>query len=196
MAVVANLCHDWRRRQRGRVRPVRSVSRLPELDQHVYRCIFVGGMSRAECAASLAPRFPSLTETVVADISARLFRILTPQQRWHLGARAQVPGRLPRNGLPDDEEPAWQVATQEPGPGDLVEELQEQQRLREALSQLPADQRLLLRLRYEQGLTLAEVARLTRQPDPFRANRRIQAALDALGSLMGAGRSGPGRKNR
>ena len=133
---------------------------------------------------------------LLADISARLFRILTPQQRWHLGARAQVPGRLPRNGLPDDEEPAWQVATQEPGPGDLVEELQEQQRLREALSQLPADQRLLLRLRYEQGLTLAEVARLTRQPDPFRANRRIQAALDALGSLMGAGRSGPGRKNR
>jgi len=196
MAVVSNLCHDWRRRQRGRMRPVRSVSRLPELDQHVYRCIFVGGMSRAECAASLAPRFPSLTETSVAEISARLFGILTPQQRWHLGARAQVPGRLQRGGTADDEEPAWQVATQEPGPGDLVEELEEQQRLREALSQLPADQRFLLRLRYEQELTLAEVARLTRQPDPFRANRRIQAALDALGKLMGARRPGPGRKDR
>ena len=194
-AVVSNLCHDWRRRQRGRVRPVRSVSCLPELDQHVYHCIFVGGMSRAECAALLAPRFPALTEVTVAEISARLFGLLTPQQRWHLGARSHAPGRFRHGGAPDDDEPAGQVASAEPGPDDLVEELDEQRRLREALLQLPAEQRFLLRLRYEQGLTLAEVARLTRQPDPFRANRRIQAALDALGRLMGARRSGPGRKN-
>ncbi|NJD30805.1 MAG: sigma-70 family RNA polymerase sigma factor, partial [Gammaproteobacteria bacterium] len=43
-AVVANLCVDWRRKQVGRLRPLKSISRLPELDQQVYRCIYLRGM--------------------------------------------------------------------------------------------------------------------------------------------------------
>jgi hypothetical protein len=61
---------------------------------------------------------------------------------------------------------------------------------------LPAEQRLLLRLRYEQNLTLAEVARLTNQSDPFRANRQIQSALKALADLISDPRIAPGRKTR
>jgi DNA-directed RNA polymerase specialized sigma24 family protein len=64
------------------------------------------------------------------------------------------------------------------------------------LSKLPAEQRLLLRLRYEQDLTLAEVARLTGQSDLFRANRKIQVALDTLADLMGGQRFQPDRKTR
>jgi DNA-directed RNA polymerase specialized sigma24 family protein len=71
-----------------------------------------------------------------------------------------------------------------PGPDDLTAELQLQRRLRDALARLPVEQRLLLRLRYDQNLTLAAVARLTNQPDPFRANRQIQSALKALAELM------------
>jgi DNA-directed RNA polymerase specialized sigma24 family protein len=88
------------------------------------------------------------------------------------------------------------VATPGPGPDELAAELQEQRQLQDALSKLPAEQRLLLRLRYEQNLTLTEVARLTGQPDPFRANRRIQAALDTLAGLMGGPRFRPDRKTR
>jgi hypothetical protein len=40
------------------------------------------------------------------------------------------------------------------------------------------------------------VARLTGQPDPFRANRLIQAALANLANLMGGQRCQPDRKNR
>lgn len=196
VAVVSNLCSDWRRKQRGRIRPIRSVAHLPELDQQVYRCIFVRRMARAECVETLAPRFPGLTGAKVAEISARLFALLTPQQRWQLSRRVHVPGQHVGGVAPDDDEPAWQVASPEAGPDDLVAEWQEQRQLQEAMSRLPPDQRFLLRLRYEQGLTLAEVARLTRQPDPFRANRRIQAALEALAGLLGARESGPGRKVR
>jgi DNA-directed RNA polymerase specialized sigma24 family protein len=71
-----------------------------------------------------------------------------------------------------------------PGPDELALQAQQQSRLQAALSRLPPQQRLLLRLRFEQDLTLAEVARLTRQQDPFRANRQIQAALAALADLM------------
>jgi len=196
MAVVANLCVDWRRKEQGRARPPRCVSRLPELDQQVYRCIYVRRMSRPHCLEALASRFPELTEATVAEINARLFAMLTPQQRWQMSLRPPALKPVASSAGPDDDDPAWQLATPGPGPDDQAAELQEQRQLQDALSKLPAEQRLLLRLRYEQNLTLEEVARLTGQPDPFRANRQIQAALDTLADLMGASRIQPDRKTR
>jgi RNA polymerase sigma factor (sigma-70 family) len=195
MAVVANLCVDWRRKEQGRVRPLRSVLRLPELDQQVYRCIYLRRMSRAQCVAELAPRFPQLTEATVAEINARLFALLTPQQRWQLSVRTPVLRPVACDAGRDDDDPAWQLETPSPGPDELAADLQEQELLQDALAELPAEQRLLLRLRYEQNLTLLEVARLTGQPDPFRANRQVQAALHMLADLMG-GRRRPARKVR
>lgn len=196
MAVVANLCVDWRRKEQGRVRPPLCVSRLPELDQQVYRCIFVHRMSRAHCLEALASRFPELTEATVAEINARLFTLLTPQQRWQMSLRPSAPKPVASSAGSQDDDAAWQLATSDPGPDDLTAELQDQQQLQDALSKLPAEQRLLLRLRYEQALSLAEVARLTGQPDPFRANRQIQAALDTLAYLMGGQRFRSERKDR
>lgn len=195
-AVVSNLCVDWLRKERGRIRPLRRVARLPELDQEVYRCIYDQGMSRAQCLETLAPRFPKLTEAQVSEINARLFGLLTSQQRWHLSARTKASHPAVGDLACDEDDPVWQLAAPEPGPDDLAAEMQERRRLQDALAQLPPRQRLLLRLRYEQDLTLAEVARLTGQPDPFRANRQIQAALDALASLMGAANPRPDRKTR
>lgn len=195
-AVVANLCMDWRRKESGRARAPRCVTRLPELDQQVYRCIYLQGMSRAQCVATLAPQFPELTDAVASEINARLFALLTPQQRWQLSARPHARNPAVGGDTPVDDDPAGQVAAPGPGPDDLAADAQQRRRLQEALAKLPSRQRLLLRLRYEQDLTLNEVARLTGQPDPFRANRQIQAALEALASLMGGGDLQPGRKTR
>jgi RNA polymerase sigma factor (sigma-70 family) len=196
MAVVANLCVDWHRKAQGRVRPPLCVARLPQLDQQVYHCIYVRRMSRTHCLEALASRFPGLTEAAVAEINARLFALLTPQQRWQLSLRPSAQMPVVSGAGPEDDDPPRQLATPDPGPDDLAEELQEQRLLQDALSRLPAEQRLLLRLRYEQGLTLAEVARLTGQPDLFRANRQIQAALDTLAGLVGGQRFRPDRKTR
>ena len=97
VAVAANLCIDWNRRQQGRVRSFRSVSNLPDLDRQVYRCIYEQRMSRMQCFHALLPRFPGLTETSVAEVNARLFQQLTPQQRWQLTVRTPslAPVRLP-----------------------------------------------------------------------------------------------------
>ena len=59
MAVTANLCIDWRRKRRGRFRPIRAVAQLPELEQLVYRYMYVRGMRRAECLRALEARFPT-----------------------------------------------------------------------------------------------------------------------------------------
>jgi RNA polymerase sigma factor (sigma-70 family) len=196
MAVVANLCIDWNRREQGRVRSLRSVSRLPELDRQVYRCIFEQRMTRSQCFQTLSSRFPGLTEAGVAEINARLFQLLTSQQRWQLTVR--TPALQPASGIPwsGDEDPSWQLEEPGPGPDEQVAEAQGRQQIQDALAKLPAEQRLLLRLRYEQGLTLAEIARLTVQPDPFRVNRQVQAALDALAELVGSPRAPHERKVR
>jgi RNA polymerase sigma factor (sigma-70 family) len=195
MAVASNLCVDWHRKVRGRARPPRCVSRLPELDQQVYRCIFQQGMSRAQCVETLAPVFPGLSVSLVAGINARLFALLTPQQRWWLSARPDEPERIDECATPLDDDAVLQVPGSGPGPDELAARSQERSQLRDALSRLPVEQRLLLRLRYEQNLTLAEIARLTGQPDPFRANRQIQAALDALAADLGARHCGSDRKS-
>jgi len=196
MAVVANLCVDWRRKQQGRIRPGPSILNLPELDQQVYRCIYVQRMSRGQCLQALMPRYPQLTVATVSEINARLFGLLTPQQRWQLSVRTPALQPVTCGVSPEDEGPAWQVAGPGPGPDELAEESQQLRQLKDALARLPPEQRLLLRLRYERNLTLTEVARLTRQPDPFRANRRIQSALSALAELMSEPRVGPDRKSR
>lgn len=195
MAVVSNLSTDWLRKERGRARPIRKITVLPDLDQEVYRCIYVRGMSRGQCVETLAPRFPGLTEAAVALVNARLFALLTPQQRWLLRVRNHSAHWVDGSAEREDDDLASQVASPDPGPDELAAQQTDRARLQEALSKLPADLRLLLRLRYEQELTLAEVARLTGQPDLFRANRRIHSALEALAQLMGGRESRACRKS-
>lgn len=195
LAVVSNLCVDLRRREQGRRRPFRSIARLPELEQQVYQCIFVRGLSRAQCLEALIPSFPELTASMVGEINARLFGLLTPQQRWRLSLRPSF-GSLSLRGMPvdpDELNTASREPDPRPGPDALATDEQDRERLRDAMQRLPADQRLLLRMRYEQELTLAEIARLTGQPDPYRVNRRIQGALAMLAELVGESR-GLGRE--
>ena len=194
MAVTANLCVDWRRRKRGRFRPVRAVTHLPELDQLVYRYLYVRGLPRAECLRRLRPRFPNLTDQQLSDINARLFSLLSPQQRWQLGMRMATTGPQGETLTLDVDDDSIQLEDASAGPEEVAQDEQQQERLAAALAQLPPPQRLLLRLRYEQDLTLAEVARLTGLHDPFRANRQIQAALAAVAAIMNRSSSGQSRK--
>ena len=193
MAVVANLCVDWTRKQHGRVRPILAVARLPELEQLVYRYIYVRGMRRADCVRALEPRFPGLTEQRLSEINARLFALLTPQQRWQLSMHTAAACPLIDGSPTDDADAAPQLEEPGPRPDELAQKEQERGLLDAALARLPPPQQLLLRLRFAQDLTLAEVARLTRQPDPFRASRQIQAALAALAELM---KSPPSNRDR
>jgi len=195
MAVTANLCVDWRRRKRGRFRPIRAVAQLPELEQLVYRYIYVRGMPRIECLRLLQATHSSLTEPQLSDINARLFALLTPQQRWQLGTRMATRPPSDESTLAF-EDGALQLEEPGPGPEELAESTQERGQLDVALAQLPPRERLLLRLRYEQDLTLAEVARLTGLHDPFRANRQIRAALAALTELMNPPVPDHGRKSQ
>lgn len=179
-AVVANLCIDWRRKQHGRLRPFVAVSGLPPLEQEVYRNIYLRGMTRADCQRVLVQRFPDVTLEQISEVNARLFKQLSSRQRWQLVHRSRGFVSIDDATTPDDE--ATGVQPEEPGPGpeQLAEEWNSRDAVNEALQKLAPRQRLLLRLRYQQDLTLEEVARLVGLPDPYRANREIQAAIEEL----------------
>jgi RNA polymerase sigma factor (sigma-70 family) len=182
--VVANLCIDWRRKLHGRVRPIAAVTALPPLDQKVYRYIYLRGMTRAECQRALVREFPEVTLEQIADANARLFKRLSSRQRWQLSHRFRGSVSLEVAMSPDDESALFQPEDSAPGPERLTEQWASQEAVNDALQRLAPRQRLLLRLRYQQDLTLEEVARLVGLPDPYRANREIQAAVAELARFL------------
>jgi len=180
-AVVANLCVDWYRRTHGRQRPFSTVADLTGPDRLVYTQRFELGASFRECHEAVAVAYPQLTELDVALIIRRINRLLTPQQHWALANRQRQAVSLDEPEILHATElaqEAWDT------PEELAAAAQQKRRLQAALRQLPTRQRLLLKLRYQQGLSLKEVARLTGHVDLQQARYQIRLALERLQGLL------------
>ena len=139
---------------------------------------FAGSMEGHQIADPM-PQALALT-AIVISFGLTAFLLAVAYRSWQLTG----------DDLAEDDVEDRRIA----GPEEVAQDEQQQERLAAALAQLPPAQRLLLRLRYEQELTLAEVARLTGLHDPFRANRQIQAALAAVAAIMNRSSSGQSRK--
>jgi len=75
----------------------------------------------------------------------------------------------------------------DPQPNQETQLVTQQQRkqLQKSLASLPADECLLLQLRFEHDLSLEEVARLCGLGDGQRVHRKLTAVLTKLRSLLG-----------
>jgi RNA polymerase sigma factor (sigma-70 family) len=175
--VVFNLCVDWHRREFGRVALLPAISALPAFDRAVYRLVIEQGMDKETSFQTLRADFPDLTRELIESAVQRVYTLLTPHQRW------QVTVRNSRKQM------AWGSSFQGqiehlPDPGSGPEEQAQKQQdldtLQDAMAHLPANQRLLLRLRFQEGLSLKKIAELTQLGDTNRAWRHVQAALKAL----------------
>lgn len=179
-AVVGRLCVDWLRSEYGRQRRFRAIAGLPELEQQVYALRFEQGLSIPACYQTLSARFPEVTEVQLAAMVRRISGTLTSRQRWLLATRnrpvlsLEEPEVLREASLTRDEDDPERRASDE----------EQQSCLETALQRLDSQERLLLKLRYQQGLTLQEVARLAGLQDPFRARYLVQHALLRLQSLL------------
>lgn len=176
-AVVFNLCVDWHRKEFGRVTLLPAISALPAFDQSVYRLVIEQGIKKETCFQTLRADFPDLTRELVATSVRRIHSLLTPRQRWQLSVRNRgrrqarggpAQGRV--EGLPDPGS----------GPETQAQTQQELEALQNAIAHLPADQRLLLKLRFQEGLSLKKIAQLKHLGDSNRAWRHIQGAINAL----------------
>jgi RNA polymerase sigma factor (sigma-70 family) len=182
-AVVRNLCLDWHRSRFGRYRVFQSVARLSDLDQQVFRYVCEQGFSAEQCTEALNPRFSGISTEQVEHSLQRLRNTLAPREMEQLDARRRRALLMNSGGLgeagcqePIDPapDPEIQVAVQE-GWDDV----------QRALARLAAPDRLLLLLRFDQELTLAQVARVLGLKDPQTADRRIREVLARVREYLG-----------
>ena len=82
------------------------------------------------------------------------------------------------------EPPANDPADPHPNQELALASREQQYQLRTALQKLSQPERLLIRLRFEQSLTLEEIAVLMRLGDAQRVHRRIAAVLEKLRKKM------------
>jgi RNA polymerase sigma factor (sigma-70 family) len=85
-----------------------------------------------------------------------------------------------------EESQALRVADPSPDPERIAILRETQTALARALPRIDANDRLLLRLRYLEGLGLLQVARLVGLKDAQTADRRIREALERLREKLGS----------
>lgn len=191
-SVVFNLCVDWHRREYGRVRMLPAIAALPAFDQAVYRLAVDQGMSKESCYQVLRVDFPDIDRRAIDRSLGRVYSILTPRQHWQMSVRSRR--RKQRHGN-DPPTAVERLPDQGPGPEGHAEQKQELEALRAALSGLPSKQRLLIQLRFQEGLSLEKIAQLQQLGDSSRAWRHIQSAIEALSRQLSENQAGVRRKN-
>lgn len=175
--VVFNLCVDWHRREFGRVTLLPAISALPAFDRAVYRLVIEQNLSKEESFQTLRGDFPDLTRELVERSVLRVYSLISPKQRWQIAVRNRSRRRTRAN---DSQWRLEQIPEPGSGPEENAQLQQDLDSLKTALGHLPARERLLLYMRFQQGLSLKKIAELAQLGDSSRAWRQIQASIDAL----------------
>lgn len=179
IAIVNNLCIDWHRSNYGRQRPPAVIRQLSEMEQHIYKYKFEQNLDLDTCLRLLPVSHPRPGRQQLSESVAKIHALLTPRQRWGLGLQR---GRIETERELTGNEGHQPNEIVEPGPGPDLLAQQEQERvaLLHAMSRLTPQQRLLLRLHYQENVPLKDVARIAGLGDLHQARRLIQAALAEL----------------
>lgn len=183
-AVVFNLCRDWRRTKFPRYRAFGSVSGLPDFDQEVFHYHFERGFNLQETREILRYSYPHVTRLQVADAAARLQKQITPRQRRLLLARRPKLESLstrPESGPAVRDLPANDRSSE---PEAAAGRQQLEMALNDAVAALDTSDLLILKLRFQRDLSLAEIATLTGITNAQAVDRRIQTIVDALRKSM------------
>ena len=178
-AVVRNLCLDWQRRKFGRTRMFRSVSRLPVFDQEVFRCAYQRGLSNEECQNELKLKFPEVTLDRIKESLDRIEAALSVRQRSLLIASLNE-SKNGRSVVLDQELQLARVPDSRPDPEAQAITHEQERVLARALNSIPVQDQLLIRMRFEEDLTLEQCARLLALGNAQRADRRIKEILERL----------------
>lgn len=180
-AVVRNLCLDWRRKRFGRPRIFRSIASLSEVDQEVFRCIYFRKLSENETLHTVKVTHPALDREGLGASLTQIRESLSPRQSWLLVSRNPYLVSLSAEGGSGSGANRERELTDPHGdPESEAAKREFLDALHEAMVELKPDERLLLRLRYEQDLSLEEISTLMQLGTPLKAQRSIQRALSRI----------------
>jgi RNA polymerase sigma factor (sigma-70 family) len=182
--VARNLCFDWHRSQAGRLRPFKALEHLSPLELEVFNCRFVHGASTEQTVHTLERQYAGVSSSEIQSIEERLQNCLTSRQRWILGSRTQPAFTTPVAVAGEDERGLVDIPASDPSPEALLADRQQKARLEKGLAMLSCEERLLVQMRYEQDLSLEEIARVCGLRDGQRVHRMLAAILKKLRRLM------------
>ena len=134
--------------------------------------------------AHLEPSFPAVNLAQLANIEENLERSLTPRQHWILSSPTSESSSSIAVLSDDEQIGTVDVADHRPNPEEQTVEKHQFLKLKKVVAALPADEALLLQLRFEQDLSLEEIARLTVLGDAQRVHRKLALILKKLRSGM------------
>jgi RNA polymerase sigma factor (sigma-70 family) len=178
--IVHNLWLDWRRREFGRYRPPVTIGSASRLEQDIFGLRWEQGLPADQAYGILSGRHPGLTWAAFEQADEGLARRLSARQRWLLITRRPRLDPLVRPDDEGNERDREDLAAEGPTPEDQTLFRSRRQELARALEQLDAEDRLIVRLRFEQGLTLEEVGQAAGCGDAKRTDRRIRSILARL----------------
>jgi RNA polymerase sigma factor (sigma-70 family) len=180
--VGRNLCFDWHRIHSGRHRPFKALSDLSPVELEVYKLRFTQGVSEGETFEEIRKLFPAIAADELFAIEEKLEKSLTARQRWLLSSRRQpyLSSAVAVAGEEETDPITIEPADSQPNQEIVFATAEQKAQLRRLLASLPPTERLLLQLRFEQELSLDEVARLCGLGDGQRAHRKITAVLKKL----------------
>lgn len=183
--VARNLCFDWHRSHFGRPRPFESLQHLSPVELEVYRCRFIRGASQEETLQQLESLFPAVSLAELSSIEARLQGSLTSRQHWILGTRKQ-PEFSSTVAIAAEEGDLGTLDHPDPAPSqeERLADHEQQSRLEKCVRSLPAQERFLVQLRFEQDLSLDEIAQVSGLHDAQQVHRKLAAILKKLRGAM------------
>ena len=181
--VTKNLCFDWQRKVHGRPRPFKFLDNLSALELEVYQCRYERGLSGDDTLRHVRSTWPTVTREAVNEIDSRIARLLSPRQLWILSTRLASNTAVPLEA-DNDERGFMEPADPAPSPELAIFNEQEQARLQRSVDSLVPDERLIVQLRFEDELSLQEIAQLTGLGDAQRAQRKLVSILKKLRDAM------------
>ena len=158
-----------------------------EMDTYHWR--FERNFSREETLQQLRGTWPSIQAEEVSETERKIEGRLNPEQRWILSVRNHA---LATTTIANEEEEPGlsEIADPGPSPESAVGDQEQRAILQKCLRALAADERLILRLRFDDELSLEEIARLMGLGDAQRAHRRLVFVLQRLRSAIARGPTG------
>jgi DNA-directed RNA polymerase specialized sigma24 family protein len=182
--VVRHTIVDWVRHRAGRRRLFGSIQALDAFHQEVFQMYFWDARSPSEIAEELSVRQRSrVSLSAVLDAVGRIHDTLTARQMSEL-CSAAVRARAPLSLDAAVDDGALDVADGRAGPEDRIVERQTAKAFDEALASLAEEDAAIVRLRYVEALSLAEIRRALHLPRL--TNERVRGILDALRQRLAA----------
>lgn len=185
--VVANACRDRFRKTRAMSVPQAVLDRLSERERLVFKYYYQEHQRHEDIAQRIAHRhgLPCTALEVVRDV-ARIDALLTTGRRWFLIAALNA--NRPALSLDVLREETGYQPTAHSEFGSFEEALDQQERvemLNTSLEQLAPNDRLLILLRFEHGLTAPQIAGILGYENHRQVYTRLRTVFNQLRVLMG-----------